>query len=39
MSLQEKGKVLWLSVTLLGRATEHESIFRAKMTYHCRSLT
>ena len=31
--------MLRLIVTLLGRATEQESIFPAKMMHHCRSLT
>ena len=39
MCLQEKGRVLRLIVTLVGRATERESIFPVKMTHHCRSLT
>ena len=39
ISLQEKSKVLRLIVTLVGRATERESIFPVKMTHHCRSLT
>ena len=39
MSLQEKGTVLRLIVTLTGRATERESIFPFKMTHHCRSFT
>ena len=39
MPLQEKGRVLRLIATLLGRAMEQESIFPAKMTHHCRSLT
>ena len=39
MALQEKGRVLQLIVTLLGKATEKESILPAKMTHHCRSLT
>ena len=39
MSLQEKGRVLWLMVTLLGRAMEQGSILPAKVTHHCCSLT
>ena len=39
MSLHEKGRVLRLIVTLMGRAMECESIFPVKMTHHCRSLT
>ena len=39
MSLQEKGRVLQLIVTLVGRAMERESIFLVKMTHHCRSPT
>ena len=39
LSLQEKGRVLRLIATLVGRATECESIFPARMTHHCRSLT
>ena len=39
MSLQEKGRVLRLIVTLVGRATERESIFPVKITHHYRSLT
>ena len=31
--------MLRLIVTLVGKATERESIFPAKMTHHCRSLT
>ena len=38
MSLQEKGRAL-RCITLVGRATERQSIFPAKMTHHCRSLT
>ena len=39
MSFQDKGRVLRLIVTLLGRAIEQESIFPAKKTHHCRYLT
>ena len=39
MSLQEKGRVLRLIVTLVGTGTERESIFPVKVTHHCRSLT
>ena len=39
MSLHEKGRVLRLIVTWVGRATERESIFPVKMMHHCRSLT
>ena len=39
MSLQEKGCILQLVVTLLERAMEQESILPAKMMHHCQSLT
>ena len=39
VSLQEKGRVLRRIVTLLGRATERESVFPVRVTHHCRSLT
>ena len=39
LSLQEKGRVLRLIVTLNGRATDRESIFPLRMTHHCRSVT
>ena len=39
MSLPEKGRVLRLIVTLVGRATKRETICPVKMTHHCRSLT
>ena len=39
MSLQKKGTVLRLIVTLVGKVIERESIFPIKMTHHCCSLT
>ena len=38
MSLQEKGRVLRLAVTLLGRAAGRESILPAAITTKCRAL-
>ena len=38
MSLQEKGQVVQLAVTLLGRAARKESILPVAITTHCRSL-
>ena len=38
MSLQEKGWVVQLAVTLLGKAVEAESILSAATTTRCRSL-
>ena len=38
MSLQEKGRVLRLAVTLLGRAAGRESILPATITTRCRAL-
>ena len=38
MSLQEKGRVVWVAVTLLGRAAGKESILPAAITMHYRSL-
>ena len=38
LSLQEKGRVLRLAVTLLGRATGRESILPAAITTRCRAL-
>ena len=38
MSLQEKGRVIRLAVTLLGRAAGHASILPAAITTRCRAL-
>ena len=38
MSLQEKGRVLRLAVTLMGRAAGRESVLPAAITTRCRSL-
>ena len=38
MSLQKKGRVVRLAVTLLGRVAGRESILPAAITTHCRSL-
>ena len=38
LSLQEKGRVLRLAVTLMGKAVGKESILLARITNHCRSL-
>ena len=38
LSLQEKGRVLRLAVTLLGRAAGRESILPAAITTRCRAL-
>ena len=38
MSLREKGLVIRVAVTLLGRAAGKESILPAAITTHCRSL-
>ena len=38
MSLQEKGRVLRLAVSLLGKAAGRESILPASFTNRCRSL-
>ena len=38
LSLQEKGRVVRLAVTLMGKAAERESILLARITNHCRSL-
>ena len=38
LSLQEKGTVVHLAVTPMGKAAGRESILRARITNHCRSL-
>ena len=38
LSLQEKGRVVRLAVTLMGKAAGRESILPARITNHCRSL-
>ena len=38
LSLQEKGRVMRLAVTLMGKAVGKESILPARITNHCRSL-
>ena len=38
LSLQEKGRVVRLAVTLMGKAAGRESVLPAPITNHCRSL-
>ena len=38
LSLQEKGRVVRMAVTLMGKAAGRESILLARVTNHCRSL-